>query len=100
MPRRRVAQRGGGRRRGRRRVRRRTRRLIRGTAAILMVGGTASAYKLQERDIKEIEKKTKRSADDLTEQELKDAMKKLGITQLELTEEDEIALDKADKGDD
>ena len=100
MRRRGVARRGGVGRRGvrrrRRRVRHRTRRLIRGTATILMVGGTAAAYKLNKSDVENIEQQSSKSADNLTEAELKAAMQKLGIKQLELTDEDETALDRAD----
>ncbi len=84
------------RRRVRRRVRRRTRRLVFGTTAILMVGGTAAAYKLNKKDVEKIERHAGKSADDLTEAELTAAMKKLGIQKLELTDEDEAAMDKAD----
>ncbi len=88
------------RRRVRRRTRRRTRRLVFGTTAVLMVGGTAAAYKLNQKDIKKVEQHTAKSADDLTEAELIAAMKKLGIQQLELTDEDEAAMDRADAEDD
>jgi hypothetical protein len=63
---------------------------------ILLVGGTAAAYKLHKNDVEKIEQQTGRPADDLTEQELKAAMNKLGIKQLELTDEDELAIDSAD----
>lgn len=63
---------------------------------ILMVGGTAAAYKLHKNDVGKIEQQTGKLADDLTEQELKAAMKKLGIRQLELTDEDELAIERAD----
>ena len=64
-----------------------------------MVGGTAAAYKLNKKDVEKIEKQTGKSADDLTEEELKAAMKRLGIKQLELTDEDEAAMDKTDAED-
>ena len=89
----------GIRRRTRRRVRRRTRRLVFGTAVILMVGGTTVAYKLNQKDVEKIEGYAGKSADDLTEAELKAAMKKLGIQQLALTDEDEAAIDRADAED-
>jgi hypothetical protein len=79
-----------------RRIRRRTRRLIRGTAMILLVGGTAAVYKLHKNDVEKIEQQTGKSADALTEEELKAAMKKLDIKQLELTDEDELEIERAD----
>jgi hypothetical protein len=85
------------RRRAQRRIRRRTRRLMLGTTAILLLGGTVAAVKLQRKDIERIEKDTGKSADDLTETELLAAMKKLGIQKLELTDEDQAAIDQADE---
>jgi len=84
-------------RRTARRIRRRTRRLIVGAGAILLIGGTAAAIKLSQPDIKRIEAHTGKSADDLTEEELLAAMKKLGIQRLELSEEDEAAIEEADE---
>jgi len=78
-----------------RRIRRRTRRLILGAGAILLIGGTAAAIKLSQPDIRRIEVHTGKSADDLTEKELLAAMKKLGIQRLELTAQDEAAIEKA-----
>ncbi len=75
---------------------RRMRRLMRGTAAILLVGGTAAAIKMNQKDVQTIETATGKSADDLTEAELLAAMKKLGIQKLELTDEDEQAIDEAE----
>jgi hypothetical protein len=68
-----------------------------GTTAILLLGGTAAAVKLQHKDIERIEKDTAKSADDLTETELLAAMKKLGIQKLELTDEDQAAINQADE---
>ena len=68
-----------------------------GTTAILLIGGTAAAMKLSQRDIRRIEKDTGKSADGLTEEELLAAMKKLGIKKLELTDEDEAAIEKVDE---
>ena len=68
-----------------------------GTTAILLIGGTTAAMKLSQRDIRRIEKDTGKSADSLTEEELLAAMKKLGIKKLELTDEDEAAIEKVDE---
>ena len=95
---RRVLRRTGRRvlRRTTRRIRRRTRRLIVGAGAILLIGGTATAIKLARRDIRRIETHTGRSADNLTEGELLDAMERLGIQRLELTPDDNAAIEEAD----
>ena len=91
--------RGPGRRRGRRRtvrrVRRRTRRrrIIVGGAVVLMVGGAYSSYKLSKQDVEKVEQHTGKSADDLTEAELETAMDDLGIQDMELTAEDEAAIE-------
>ena len=61
--------------------RRRRRRIIVGGAVLLAVGGAAyGAY-------------TGKDADDLSEEELIDAMDKLGIKKLELTDEDKAAIE-------
>ena len=78
-----------------RRIRRRTRRLIVGGGMLLLVGGTAAALKLARRDVRRIEVHTDRSADDLTEEELLDAMERLGIQKLELTADDEAVIERA-----
>lgn len=86
------------RRRVRRRMRRRwTRRLIIGGMVVLAVGGTAAAYKFSQRDVERIEQDTGKKAEELTEEELKAAMQRLGIQSLELTEADEEALDTVDE---
>jgi hypothetical protein len=74
--------------------------LIRGAAAILLLGGTAAAVKLSQKDVNKVEAATGKSADDLTEADLLAAMRKLGIQKLELTAEDEAAIDQADQEDD
>ena len=50
-------------------------------------------YKLQNHDIDRIERDTRRKAEDLTEEELVQSMRKLGIKRLELTEEDRRKLE-------
>lgn len=83
-------------RRPMRRRRRRGRRLMMGGSILLMIGGAAAAYKLGQRDVERIEQQTGKSAESLTEDELHTAMKKLGIKQIELSEADQAAIDKAD----
>jgi len=78
-------------------VRRSTRRLIRGTAVLLLVGGTAAVYKLSRNDVEAIERQTGRSADDLTEEELVATMKQLSINRLELSSEDRMAAERTDQ---
>ncbi len=89
----------GGRRRATRRtvrrVRRRTRRrrILVGGAVVLMIGGAYSSYKLSQQDVQQIEQHTGKSADDLSEQEIEAAMDDLGIQDMELTPEDEAAIE-------
>ncbi|MGB6421251.1 MAG: SHOCT domain-containing protein, partial [Anaerolineales bacterium] len=81
----------------RRVVRRTRRRIIVGGAVLLAVGGAAyGAYKLSQPDVEKVEQCTGKNADDLTEEELLDAMDKLGIQKLELTDEDKAAIEYED----
>lgn len=81
----------------RRVVRRTRRRIIVGGAVLLAVGGAAyGAYKLSQPDVEKVEQYTGKNADDLTEEELLDAMDKLGIQKLELTDEDKAAIEYED----
>jgi len=77
------------------RVRRRTRRrrIIVGGAVVLMVGGAYTSYKVSEQEAQQIEQHTGKSAEDLTEQEIEAAMDDLGIQDMELTPEDEAAIE-------
>ena len=85
------------RRTSRRVIRRRRRRIIVGGAVLLAVGGAAyGAYKLSQPDVEKVEQYTGKNADDLTEEELLDAMDKLGIQKLELTDEDKAAIEYED----
>jgi hypothetical protein len=76
-----------------------TRRLIVGSAVILCIGGAAAAIKLNKKDVEKIEKQTGKKAEEMSEEELKAAMKELGIQSMELTEEDELVIDKAEQED-
>ena len=74
--------------------RRRRRRILVGGAVLLAIGGAAyGAYKLSQPDVEKVEQYTGKDADDLTEEELLDAMDKLGIKKLELTDEDKAAIE-------
>ena len=81
-------------RRTRRRVRRRRRRrILVGGMVLLAVGGMAyGAVKLSQKDAKRIEEHTGESVEELSEEELVQAMKDLGIESIELSEEDKAAL--------
>ena len=82
-------------RRTRRRFRRR--RLLLGNAVILFAG--SQIVKLNRSDVERIEEAAGKTAEDLSEDELLAAMKKLGIHRLELTSEDEDAIDAAGEAD-
>jgi len=58
-----------------------------------MIGGAYTSYKLSKQDIQQVEQYTGKSAEDLTETELESAMDELGIQDMELTAEDEAAID-------
>ena len=60
---------------------------------VLMIGGAYSSYKLSQQDVQQIEQHTGKNADDLTEAELESAMDDLGIQDMELTPEDEAAIE-------
>ncbi|MFX1503580.1 MAG: zinc ribbon domain-containing protein [Promethearchaeota archaeon] len=81
-------------RRARRILWRTTRRLILGTSVLLMIGGSYGVYKLTKHDVERIEQETGKTAENMTEGELKTAMKKLGIQKLELTPDDEAEISK------
>jgi hypothetical protein len=61
-------------------------------SAILLWFGGPAAYKLGQQDAQRIEADTGRSITDLTERELIDAIRRLGIRKPELTEDDIDAL--------
>lgn len=80
-------------RRVRRRMWRRTRRLLFGSYALLLIGGSYSIVKVRPQEVDMIEKETNKDIEDLSEDEIKAAMQRLGIQKLELTTEDEAKLD-------
>ena len=75
----------------RRRRRRRRRRII-------LVGGLIAlgAYKLSKRDVERVEKYTGKSAEDLSDEELEQAMDDLNIPKEEMTDEEWDQVEKAD----
>ena len=98
---RRVARRTGRRtaRRTTRRVMRRRwrRRMVVGGMVLLAAGGTAAAIKMTQKDADRIEAHTGASVEELTEEELVQAMRDLGIQSIELDENDQAVV--ASQGD-
>ena len=97
--------RGGGRRRrsmNRRRRRHMRRRRRRRRRRIILVGGLIAlgAYKLSTRDVERVEEHTGKSAEDLTDEELDQAMDDLNISKEEMTDEEWEQVDKADAEED
>lgn len=79
----------------RRRRRRRRRRII-------LVGGLIAlgAYKLSQKDVDRVEEKTGKKAEDLTDEELDQAMDDLNIPKEEMTDSEWDQVDKADAEED
>jgi hypothetical protein len=79
----------------RRRRRRRRRRII-------LVGGLIAlgAYKLSTRDVERVEEHTGKKAEDLSDEELDQAMDDLNIPKEEMTDEEWDQVDKADAEED
>jgi hypothetical protein len=69
----------------------RRRRIMVGGAALLLVGG--AAYKIGQSQAKQIEQHTGKPPEDLTPQELEQAMDDLGIEEQELTPQDQAAIE-------
>ena len=90
--------RGGMRRRTRRRTRRRRRRRRRRIliGGAILLGGGALIYKLSKQDTEKIEEHTGQAAEDLSDEELQQAMKDLNIQSQDLTDEDKAALQQSE----
>ena len=86
---------GAAKRRSVRRVRRRTRRrrLIVGGAAVLMIGGSYTSYKVSQQEAQQIEQSTGKPPEDLSEEQMEAALDDQGIQDQELTPEDEAAIE-------
>jgi hypothetical protein len=72
--------------------RRRRRRILVGGMVLLAVGGTAAAIKLTQKDAQRVEQHTGASVEELTEEELVEAMRQLGIKSIELDDNDRAAI--------
>jgi len=62
-------------------------------AVLLMIGGSYSSYKLSQQDVQQVEQSTGKNAEDLSEAEIENAMDAHGIQDMELTPEDEAAIE-------
>lgn len=78
--------------RRRRRMLRRTRRFLFGSAIVLAIAGSKNNYKLHQNDVVRMEQHYQKPVEDLSEAELLQGMKKLGIKQLQLSEDEENAI--------
>jgi hypothetical protein len=78
--------------------RRMRRRMIIGGMVVLGVG--YGAYKLTQSQVQQVEQKTGKKAEDLSEEELEGAMDELGIEAQEPTDEEIAMLEAADETDD
>ena len=74
------------------------RRMIIGGMVVL--GVVYGAYKLTKSQVQQVEQKTGKKAEDLSEEELEGAMDELGIEAQEPTDEEIAMLEAADKTDD
>jgi len=85
------------RRRSRRRVRRHRRRRRR---RILLVGGLIAfgAYKLSKRDVQRVEEHTGKDAEELSDQELEQAMDELGIEKQKRDAADQEYIEQQESG--
>lgn len=69
----------------------RRRRILVGGAALLLVGG--AAYKIGQSEAQQIQQYTGRPPEDLSQEELENAMDQLGIQEQELSAADQAAID-------
>jgi hypothetical protein len=68
------------------------RRIVVGGMVLLAASGTAAAIKLSQKDANRIEAHTGASVEELTEEELAQAMRDLGIQSIELDENDQAII--------
>ena len=92
---------GMGRRRMRRHTRRVRRRRRRRRRRILLAGGLLAfgAYKLSKRDAQRVEEYTGKPAEELTDEQLEQAMDQLGIDKQTLTDEDQAYVEQQESED-
>jgi len=69
----------------------RRRRILVGGATLLLVGG--AAYKIGQSQAKQIEQHTGKPPEDLSQEQLEQAMDELGIEEQELTPQDQAAIE-------
>ena len=74
--------------------RRRRRRIVVGGAVLLAAGGTYAAIKLSQKDADRIEQSTGIPPEEMTEEELVQAMDNLGIKSMELTDDDQAIIER------
>jgi hypothetical protein len=58
-----------------------------------MIGGSYSSYKLSQQDAQQIEQSAGKNPEEMSEAEIENAMDEQGIQDLELTPEDEAAIE-------
>jgi hypothetical protein len=58
-----------------------------------MIGGSYSSYKLSQQDAQQIEQSAGKNPEQMSEAEIENAMDEQGIQDLELTPEDEAAIE-------
>ena len=81
----------------RRFIRRRTRRLLLGGAIILALAGTHQAYKFRNDDVQKMESYYRKPAEEMTEEEITQGMRKLNIKKIELDDNDRAKVYNADQ---
>ena len=74
--------------------RRRRRRILVGGAVVLAAGGTYAAIKMSKSDADRIEQSTGVPPEEMTEEELVQAMEDLGIKSMELTDDDQAIIER------
>ena len=65
-----------------------------GGAVLLFAGGTAAAIKLSKRDAEKIEEHTGTPVQDMTDEDLEQAMRDLNIKSMEITDDDRVAIER------
>lgn len=70
------------------------RRVVVGGMVMLAAGGTAAAIKMSQQDADRIESHTGASVEELTEEELTNAMRELGIQSIELDANDQAIINQ------